>query len=121
LLLEQFRLIVRDEIAAALAKRGPKKLLFTTEETAAILNVDKSWLATKARAGLVPCRMLGHYRYFAMSDIESIIDNGSVPMVYIEHDGQGVSADSKTAQAKSSKVGGDDGDHGDDGGALGEK
>jgi hypothetical protein len=92
LLLDQFRLIVRDEIAAALAKRGPEKLLYTTKETAGILNVEESWLATKARAGLVPFRTLGHYRYFSMADIEAIVDSAAAghrePLVIASTHGQ---------------------------------
>lgn len=92
LLLDGIREVIREEIQAALAKRGPEKLLYTTRETAAILNVDESWLATKARAGLVPFRMLGHYRYFAMSDIEAIVDKGAAgyrePLVIESNHGQ---------------------------------
>ena len=70
---EKIREIVREEIAAA-ANEKPVKLLYSTKEAAVMLNVDESWLAAKARAGLAPCRMLGHYRYFSMQDIEAIID-----------------------------------------------
>jgi hypothetical protein len=126
LIFDKFREVVRDEIEAALAKRRPSKLLHTTKETAEILNVPESWLAAKARAGEVPCRMLGHYRYFSMADITAImdqagVDNGGVPVVHIENDGQSGSADSKTSRVESSKARGDDGDNGDDGGALGAK
>jgi hypothetical protein len=114
---EKIREIVREEIKAALAKREPEKLLYTTKEAASILNVEESWLAVKARAGLVPFRMLGHYRYFSMADIEMIIsqsavDNGGVPLVQVGHDGQRVSADSETPRVKSIQTRGGAGDNG---------
>jgi hypothetical protein len=69
---DEIRRIVREEIKAA-SNENPVKLLYTTREAAGMLNVEESWLSVKARAGLVPCRMLGHYRYFSMADIEAII------------------------------------------------
>jgi len=66
--------IVRSEVSATLAGKSDK-LLLSTKEAAAKLGVEESWLASKARAGLVPCRMLGHYRYFSMPDLEAIIEN----------------------------------------------
>lgn len=108
---EKIREIVREEIKAA-ATEKPVKLLYTTREAAGMLNVEESWLAVKARAGLVPFRMLGHYRYFSMSDIETIIDNGRVPVVQVGHDGQRVSADSETPRVKSIQTRGGAGDNG---------
>jgi hypothetical protein len=87
LLVDQIRTVVRQEIAAA-SNEKTVKLLYTTKEAAEMLGlvrfkdgvkrVDESWLANKARAGLVPCRMLGHYRYFSMADIEAIISQSAV-------------------------------------------
>jgi hypothetical protein len=105
LLIDQIRTVVREEIAAALAKRSPEKLLYTTKEAAGMLNVDESWLATKARAGLVPSRQLGHYRYFSMADIELIVDKAYVQGVQSKHDGQGASTDSKAVGIESGKAG----------------
>src|SRR5262245_38213525 len=112
LLLDQIRQVVREEIAAALADKSAK-LLLSTNEAAAKLGVEDSWSASRARAGLVPCRMLGHYRYFSMSDIEMIIDTSGVPMVQSDHDGKGASTDSKAPRVKSIPTGGDDGNDGD--------
>jgi len=98
LTVDELRELIRAEVAA---NEKPVKLLYTTKEAAGMLNVEESWLASKARAGLVPFRMLGHYRYFSMSDIETIIDNGRVPVVQVGHDGQRVSADSETPRVKS--------------------
>ena len=66
--------IVRSEVSAALADKSDK-LLLSNKEAAVKLGVEESWLASKARAGLVPCRILGHYRYFSMPDLEAIIEN----------------------------------------------
>jgi Helix-turn-helix domain len=101
LFLDRIREVVRQEIAVALTKSRPEKLLYTTREAADMLGVEESWLATKARAGLVPCRMLGHYRYFSMSDIDAIVASASVPVVYSTYDGQGVQADTQGAQDES--------------------
>jgi hypothetical protein len=111
--LDAIRQVVRNEVDAALSKRQPQKLLYTTKEAAVMLNVEESWLAIRARAKLVPFRMMGHYRYFSISDIEAIInqagiDKGGVPLVQIEHDWQGASTDSKTSRVEPIKTRGDD-------------
>ena len=54
LLLEQFRAIVREEIAAALVMNGAehsaeKHRLLTPEDAAAIIGVDKKWLYRHAK------------------------------------------------------------------------
>jgi Helix-turn-helix domain len=69
-LLDAFRQVVREEIKAA---SKPAKALYTTKETADILNVDESWLSARARKGKIPHRMLGHYRYFSPADIQEIM------------------------------------------------
>lgn len=104
--------IIRQEVSAAQADKS-EKLLLSTKEAAAKLGVEESWLASRARAGLVPCRMLGHYRYFSMSDSEMIIDTSGVPMVQSDHDGKGASTDSKVPRVKSIPTRGDDGNDGD--------
>jgi excisionase family DNA binding protein len=75
-LVETFRQVVREEIAAALDKQSekPAKLLFTTAESAAVLGVPETWLATQARAGKIPCVRLGHYVRFRLTDLEKILD-----------------------------------------------
>ena len=107
---EKIREIVREEIAAA---RPQEKMLYTTKEAAAKLGIEENWLASRARAGLVPHRMLGHYRYFSMADIQAIIDSSYVQGVQSEHDGQGASTDSEAASVESGKAGNDAGDHRD--------
>ena len=77
-LLDPFRQVVPEEIAKALDKR-PARLNFTTKEAAEMLNVPESWLAQKARDGLIPCRMMGHYRLFSMADIEEILEACHIP------------------------------------------
>src|SRR6516164_3993150 len=96
--------IVEAAVEKALAKAPPKKRLFTTKETAAILNIDESWLSAKARAKQIPHRMFGHYRYFSEADIEEIIACYYVPMVHIGHDGQKLQADSQKARTQPIKT-----------------
>ena len=89
------------------------KLLYSTKEASERIGCDENWLASRARAGLVPYRTLGKYRYFSMSDIEAIIDNSLVPVVHTRHDGQGVATDTKTPRIKSIQTRKGNGDNGD--------
>ncbi|HEX9262840.1 MAG TPA: helix-turn-helix domain-containing protein [Candidatus Binatia bacterium] len=75
-LLDSFRKIVRDEIAAAVKSQPKPKLTYTTAEAAEILNVPETWLATAAREGRVPCLRLGHYVRFKLADLENFAANG---------------------------------------------
>ena len=68
--------MVSEEIAKALEKRKPAKLLYSTKEAAEMLSITESWLAGKARAGEVPHRQLGHFRLFSLQDIEAIQGRG---------------------------------------------
>jgi excisionase family DNA binding protein len=82
LLLDQIRAVVREEIAKALSQRRPARLNFSTAEAADMLGVTESWLASKARAGEVPHRQMGHFRLFSLQDVEAImaqsaVENGS--------------------------------------------
>jgi excisionase family DNA binding protein len=72
----ELRDLIRAEVATAKSGRE-SKLLYTTKEAAAMLNIEESWLAAKARAGEIPHRMLGHYRYFSMDDIDAIIQQSA--------------------------------------------
>jgi hypothetical protein len=65
--------LIERAVTKALDKQRPAKLLFNTEEAAAMLGVPKTWLAGRARAGEVPHRMLGHYRLFSLEDIQAIM------------------------------------------------
>jgi len=105
--------IVEAAVQRALANGKPDKLLYPTREAAQKIGCEESWLASKARAGLVPCRILGRYRYFSVSDIEMIIDISGVPMVQSEHDGKRASTDSKAPRVKSIPTRGGDGNDGD--------
>jgi len=73
-ILDAIRVIVAEEIAKALDNGRTEKLLYSTKEAAQKIGCEESWLASRARAGFVPYRMLGHYRYFSMADIEAIIE-----------------------------------------------
>ena len=80
LVLDQIRAVVREEIKATFDNGATaKRLLFTTRQAAIMLNVEESWLAARARAGKVPHRMLGHYRFFSLNDIETIIRDSAAP------------------------------------------
>lgn len=113
LLLDQIRLVVSEEIQKGLSEKRSPKLLFNTKEASAMLGVDESWLAAKARAGSVPCRMLGHYRYFSSADIQMIIDTHYVPGVQSSHDGKRASADSKAPGVEPVPTRGSNGNNGD--------
>jgi len=74
--------IVEAAVERANSKQKPAKLNFNTKEAADMLGVTESWLASKARAGEVPHRQLGHFRLFSLPDIEAImaqsaVENGS--------------------------------------------
>ena len=75
---EKIREIVREEIAAALNERKPARLMFTLEEAALMLGVQRSWLSGKVRAGEVPHRRSGHRIYFAEQDIAEIVTRSAV-------------------------------------------
>src|SRR6266481_6798556 len=70
--------IIEAAVERALAKKKPAKLQFTIEEAAEMLNVEKSWLAGRVRAGEVPHRRSGHRIYFAQQDIDEIIERSAV-------------------------------------------
>jgi excisionase family DNA binding protein len=78
LLLDRFRAVVAEEIGKALNERRPARLQFTTAEAADMLGVTESWLASKARAGEVPHRQMGHFRLFSLQDIEAIMAQSAV-------------------------------------------
>ena len=73
MLIEQFRLVVREEIAAAVQNSPKAKLVFSTAEAATILNVPETWLATAAREGKIPSVKIGHYVRFRQADLEAYI------------------------------------------------
>lgn len=68
----ELRQLVRDEIARAQPK--PEKLLYTTAEAAALLSLKKSWIATAARKGEIPCTRKGHYVLFTKEQIRAIAE-----------------------------------------------
>jgi excisionase family DNA binding protein len=78
LLLDQIRAVVAEEISKALNERRPAKLIFTLDEAAQMLNVEKSWLAGRVRSGEVPHRRSGHRIYFAQQDIDEIVARSAV-------------------------------------------
>ena len=78
LLLDQIRRVVAEEIVKALNERKPARLMFTLEEAALMLGVQRSWLSGKVRAGEVPHRRSGHRIYFAQQDIDEIVTRSAV-------------------------------------------
>jgi hypothetical protein len=118
----ELRAIVREEIKIALAEKAQPKLLFDTAETAVMLNVAESWIGTKARAGEIPHRMLGHYRRFSMGDIEKIVELlaiDTMPMVHSSHDGQAISPGTQGAEVEPIATSQGVRSNGDGGGAVG--
>lgn len=121
LTVEELAALVEHAVSAALAKKAPVKLLYNTREAAAMLNVDPSWLSLKARAKKVPHRMLGHYRYFSMQDVDAIIESASVPVVQSEHDGQILQANTQATRHDSGESGETVGGDGDGSSTVGAK
>jgi hypothetical protein len=70
--------IIEAAVERANAKRKPAKLNFNRREAAEMLGVTESWLASKARAGEVPHRQMGHFRLFSLQDIEIIMAQSAV-------------------------------------------
>src|SRR3990172_6221205 len=123
LTVEELRALVSEEIQALGEHKRPK-LLFDTKEAAAMLSVPESWLGTKARMGEIPHRMLGHYRYFSMADIETIIAQFAivpVPVVYSDHDEQSIQANAQGTQDESSPACKSAGSHGNGSGEVGKR
>jgi excisionase family DNA binding protein len=61
--------LIRAEVEAAKKTELPR-LLYNTAEAAKILNVPKSWLAAKARAGEIKVTRKGYYVRFTLADLE---------------------------------------------------
>jgi excisionase family DNA binding protein len=74
LLVDQIREAVREELAVAIHKQKPPKLLLSAEEAAPMIGVKPSWLATAAREGKIPSVRCGHYVKFKISDLEKYIE-----------------------------------------------
>ena len=74
LLLDAVRLILREEIAAAVKNQPKPKLTYSTAEAAELLNVPETWLATAAREGRIPVIRVGHYVRFKLADLEKFIE-----------------------------------------------
>ena len=71
LLLDQFRQIVREEVAAALEKKQPVKLQYTLDEAAKRLNVKTWLLRAKVHEGW-PHHRMGKRIYFTEQDLTLI-------------------------------------------------
>ena len=80
---EIVREIVRAELATANNGQGKDqgnfKLFYSTEEAAGMLGVEESWLAVRARAKEVPCKMIGRYRRFTIENINAIKQSPLAP------------------------------------------
>ena len=73
---ELLREVVAEEIRRALADHngGPRPLLLDTNQTAKLLQVPPSWVASAARRGDIPSVKLGHHVRFRVADIEDFIE-----------------------------------------------
>jgi hypothetical protein len=72
LLLDQIRVVVREEVERALDRKQPSKLQFNVKEAAQRLNVRPSWLGSKIRAGELPHHRQGHFIFLTQQDIDEI-------------------------------------------------
>jgi hypothetical protein len=78
LLLDQFRLIVREEVQKALANRQPAKMQFTLDEAAHALNIKPSLLGSRVRAGEFPHHRDGHRIFFTQQDLDEIVVRSAI-------------------------------------------
>jgi len=72
--------IVEAAVERVLVKKKPAQLQFTINEVALRLNVTKSWLGNKVRAGELPHHRHenGHRIFFTQQDIDEIIAASAV-------------------------------------------
>jgi excisionase family DNA binding protein len=66
--MQQFRKVIREEIAAANGKAQPQELL-TADELAAKLKVPKSWIYEQSRQDNIPTHRLGRYVRFDLKEV----------------------------------------------------
>jgi len=78
LLLDQIRHVVREEVEKALANRQPPKMQFTLDEAAQALNIKRSLLGTRVRAGEFPHHRDGHRIFFTQQDLDEIVIKSAV-------------------------------------------
>ena len=72
LLVDQIRVVVREEINKALATKQPNKMQYTLAEAAQRLNVKPSLLGGKVRAGILPHHRAGRRIFFTESDLAEV-------------------------------------------------
>jgi len=81
LLLDQFRVIVREEVEKALQQKHPTKLQYTLDEAARRLNVKPSLLSAKIKGEPpLPHHRMGRRIYFTEQDlilIDELTANGT--------------------------------------------
>ena len=77
--IDRLREIIRDEVAAALGKQPPPKLVCDIAEAATRLNLPESWIASAARAGMIPSIKFGHYVRFRVADLEKFLAQQATP------------------------------------------
>lgn len=69
LLLDQFRLIIRDEIKAALGNGQAVDELISPEELSKRISVPVSWVYEQSRLGEIPTHRVGRYIRFSVAEV----------------------------------------------------
>jgi excisionase family DNA binding protein len=69
LLVDQIRLVVREEIKAATNGNGHDSPLLTPEQLAEQLSVPLSWVYEQSRQGNIPTHRIGRYIRFNFAEV----------------------------------------------------
>jgi excisionase family DNA binding protein len=69
LLVDQIRIVVREEIAAAAGSRNGSRELLEPEMLAERLKVPVSWVYEQSRQGNIPTHRIGRYIRFDLSEV----------------------------------------------------
>jgi excisionase family DNA binding protein len=76
-LLEQIRVVVRDEIRTASSNGNGNgnhtPSLLSAESAAKLFDVPKTWISDAARRGELPSVRVGHYVRFTPADLQAFI------------------------------------------------
>jgi excisionase family DNA binding protein len=75
---DEFRRIVREEIAAAANGNGhDSPTLLSATAAAKLWDVPKSWISEAARRGELPSVRVGHYVRFRVTDLQAFVENNA--------------------------------------------
>jgi excisionase family DNA binding protein len=75
--LEEFRAVVREEIATALAsqKKTAEKQWLRASDLAELYGLPKTWFEERGREGVIARAKPGRYVLFKRSDVDAFLEN----------------------------------------------